>query len=85
MDAANSLDLDGKLTLRLRRVRDAVVPARTGWADRLDAGQFLNAVDSRWTAGDLWAFVALSACSQEFYPVAGWYPTGLHVGIYEAA
>ena len=29
--------------------------------------------------------VALSACPQEFNPVAGWYPTDLHVGIYEAA
>ena len=28
--------------------------------------------------------VALSACPQEFNPVAGWYPTDLHVGIYEA-
>ena len=25
---------------------------------------------------------ALSACPQEFNPVAGWYPTDLHVGIY---
>ncbi len=29
--------------------------------------------------------VALSACPQEFNPVAGWYPSDLHVGIYEAA
>ena len=29
--------------------------------------------------------VVLSACPQEFNPVAGWYPTDLHVGIYEAA
>jgi uncharacterized protein YcgI (DUF1989 family) len=29
--------------------------------------------------------VALSACPQEFNPVAGWYPTDLHVGIYAAA
>jgi uncharacterized protein YcgI (DUF1989 family) len=29
--------------------------------------------------------VALSACPQEFHPVADWYPTDLHVGIYEAA
>ena len=29
--------------------------------------------------------VALSACPQEFNPVAGRYPTDLHVGIYEAA
>jgi len=29
--------------------------------------------------------VALSACPQEFNPVAGWYPTDLHVGIYEPA
>jgi uncharacterized protein YcgI (DUF1989 family) len=27
----------------------------------------------------------LSACPQEFNPVAGWYPTDLHVGIYAAA
>ncbi len=29
--------------------------------------------------------VALSACPQEFNPVAGWYPTDLHLGIYETA
>jgi uncharacterized protein YcgI (DUF1989 family) len=29
--------------------------------------------------------VALSACAQEFHPVADWYPSGLQVGIYEAA
>ena len=29
------------------------------------------------------SIVALSACPQEFNPVAGWYPTDLHVGIYE--
>ncbi len=33
MDEAISLDLNGKLTLRLRLVRGAVVAARTGWAD----------------------------------------------------
>jgi uncharacterized protein YcgI (DUF1989 family) len=31
------------------------------------------------------SIVALSACPQEFNPVAGWYRTDLHVGIYEAA
>jgi len=28
--------------------------------------------------------VELSACPPEFNPVAGWYPTDLHIGIYEA-
>ncbi len=29
--------------------------------------------------------VALSACPQDFNPVADWYPSDLHAGIYEAA
>ena len=57
MDEAFSLDLNGKLMLQLRLVRGAVVAARTGWADRLAAGQFLKIVDPRGKqAGDFWAF-----------------------------
>jgi uncharacterized protein YcgI (DUF1989 family) len=52
-----SLDLNGKLKLRLRLVRAAVVAARTGWADRLAAGQFLKIVDRHGKrTGDFWAF-----------------------------
>ena len=59
MDEAIALDLNGKLTLRLRLVRGAVVAARTGWADRLGAGQFLKIVDPNGKqAGDFWAFNA---------------------------
>jgi uncharacterized protein YcgI (DUF1989 family) len=28
--------------------------------------------------------VVISACPQEFNPVAGWYPSDLHAAIYEA-
>jgi len=45
MEEAISLDLNGKLALKLRLVRGQVVVARTGWADRLAAGQFLKIVD----------------------------------------
>ena len=59
MDETIALDLNGKLTLRLRLVREAVVTARTGWADRLGAGQFLKIVDPYGKqAGDFWAFNA---------------------------
>jgi uncharacterized protein YcgI (DUF1989 family) len=59
MDDAVAVDLNGKLTLRLRLVRSAVVVARTGWADRLGAGQFLKIVDPHGKqAGDFWAFNA---------------------------
>lgn len=34
--------------------------------------------------GWIHTIVALSACPQEFNPVACWYPTDRHVGIYEA-
>jgi uncharacterized protein YcgI (DUF1989 family) len=133
MDETIALDLNGKMVLRLRLVRQAMVAARTGWADRLSAGQqdghssctenflevmspflgrvrfvpqpvnlFMNVavlLDGRVETGDnpskpcdcvvfkAWidTVVALSACPQEFNPVAGWYPTDLHVGIYEAA
>lgn len=43
MDETLSLGLNGKLTRRLRLVRAAVAAARTGWAVRLAAGQFLKA------------------------------------------
>ena len=59
MDETLALDLNGKLTLRLRLVRQAVVTARTGWADRLGAGQYLKIVDPCGKqAGDFWAFNA---------------------------
>ncbi len=59
MDETVSLDLNGKLTLRLRLVRDAVVAARTGWADTVRTGQFLKIVDPCGKqAGDFWAFNA---------------------------
>ena len=59
MDDEIAIDLNGKLTLRLRLVRSAVVAARTGWSDRLDAGQFLKIVDPHGKqAGDFWAFNA---------------------------
>jgi uncharacterized protein YcgI (DUF1989 family) len=54
-----ALDLNAKLTLELRLVRSAVVAARTGWSDRLEAGQFLKIVDPHGKqAGDFWAFNA---------------------------
>jgi uncharacterized protein len=57
MDETIALDLNGKMVLRLRLVRQAVVAARTGWADRLSAGQFLKVVDPCGKqAGDFWAF-----------------------------
>jgi uncharacterized protein YcgI (DUF1989 family) len=56
MDEALSLNLNGKLKLRLRLVRSAVVAARAGWADRLAAGQFLKIVDPHGKqVGDFWA------------------------------
>jgi len=59
MEEAISLDLNGKLALKLRLVRGQVVVARTGWADRLAAGQFLKIVDPHGKqAGDFWAFNA---------------------------
>jgi hypothetical protein len=61
MEEAISLDLDGKLALKLRLVRGQVVVARAGWGEH--------------ATGDCVVF----------NPVAGWYPTDLHVGIYEAA
>jgi uncharacterized protein YcgI (DUF1989 family) len=166
MDEVISLDLNAKLTLRLRSVRGAVVAARTGWCRRrarrpipqdcrsvrqaggrllaFDAANtdehryrlygvqeehascagdfrkvmapFLGSVrlipqpanlfmsvgvfpDGRVETGDhpskpgdcvvfrAWtdSIVALSVCPQEFNPVAGRYPTDLHVGIYGAA
>lgn len=59
MDEAIAFDLNGKLSLRLRLVRDAVLAARTGWADTLRAGEFLKIVDPNGKqAGDFWAFNA---------------------------
>ncbi len=59
MDEAIELDLNGKLTLRARLVRGAVVAARTGWADTVRAGEFLKIVDPHGKqAGDFWAFNA---------------------------
>ena len=59
MDEEIAVDLNGKLTLKLRLVRSAVVVARTGWADRLDTGQFLKIVVPHGKqAGDFWAFNA---------------------------
>lgn len=59
MDDEISLDLNGKLALRLRLVRSAVVAARTGWSDRLNAGEYLKIVDPLGKqAGDFWAFNA---------------------------
>jgi uncharacterized protein YcgI (DUF1989 family) len=59
MEESISLDLNGKLALKLRLVRGQVVVARTGWADRLAAGQFLKIVDPHGKqAGDFWAFNA---------------------------
>jgi uncharacterized protein YcgI (DUF1989 family) len=92
MDETVSLDLNGKLVRRLRLVRQAVVVARTGGADRLAAGQFLKVTgDSPSKPGHCLVFkewsdsvVALFACRQEFNPFAGWYPTGQHAGIYAA-
>jgi uncharacterized protein YcgI (DUF1989 family) len=56
MDEAITLDLNGKLTLRLRLVRKTVVAARTGWADTVLTGQFLKIVDPNGKqAGDFWA------------------------------
>ena len=40
MDDEISLDLNGKLALRLRLVRSAVVAARTGWSDRRGTRQW---------------------------------------------
>ena len=59
---------------------------------RRDTGQFQRQMQQDRTVRDCgqikaWidSIVAVSACPQEFNPVAGWYPTDLHVGIYEAA
>jgi uncharacterized protein YcgI (DUF1989 family) len=59
MDEALVLDLNGKLTQRLRLVSAAVVAARSGWAETVRAGQFLKIVDPNGKqAGDFWAFNA---------------------------
>ena len=59
MDERIDIDLNGKLALPLRLLRTSVVEARTGWSDRLAAGQFLKIVDPRGKqAGDFWAFNA---------------------------
>ena len=59
MDERIDIDLNGKRTLPLRLLRAAVVAARTGWSDRLAAGQFLKIVDPCGKqAGDFWAFNA---------------------------
>ena len=59
MDEDIAIDLNGKLTLPLRLVRSVVIAARTGWSDRLEAGQFLKIVDPNGKqAGDFWAFNA---------------------------
>jgi uncharacterized protein YcgI (DUF1989 family) len=31
------------------------------------------------------SIIAISACPQEFNPIAGWYPTELHVALFEEA
>ena len=80
MDESIALDLNGKATQRLRLVRGAVVAA---WADGMDDGQFLMVVDP--TAPCNEQRYRLLACPQEIYPVAGCYPSDVHVGIYEAA
>ena len=59
MDERIEIDLNGKLKLPLRLLRATVVAARTGWSDRLAAGQFLKIVDPCGKqAGDFWAFNA---------------------------
>lgn len=59
MEDRIEIDLNGKQRLPLRLVRSTVVVARTGWSDRLAAGQFLKIVDPFGKqAGDFWAFNA---------------------------
>ena len=69
MDQAISLDLNGKLTLRLQLIGGAVLAALIGWAD----------------TGRARAFDAQDPVGHRSAVLAGWYPADLHVGGYEAA
>jgi uncharacterized protein YcgI (DUF1989 family) len=59
MSETLEVDLNGKRRLQLHLVQSVVVAAKTGWAERLMAGQFLRITDPFGKqAGDFWAFNA---------------------------
>jgi uncharacterized protein len=54
-----AVDLNGKRTLPLRPLYSHVIPAKTGWAGELKAGQFIKVTDPCGKqAADFWAFNA---------------------------
>jgi hypothetical protein len=69
MDQAISLDLYGKLTLRLQLIGGAVLAALIGGAD----------------TGRAWAFDVQDPVGHLSAALAGWNPADLHAGGYEAA